>query len=390
MRISTLFFLFFTFTLSAQKVLLPNHNIADCSGAVELQNVGNFNSQFTGDKGRLKDFFAYSYLPNFKETNSLFFKFTAPRNGKLSLGAKISNGKFDLIILKSISGNIVDDIYHGKATIEKSTKIPVSEILIPKDSIASIDTISLDLKSDDIVMIVFNTEKGLKEFLNFSITFEISDEFENPDKFKKVIDDRKNSLAATMEIQIRDAETGLPVISNVNIKDKKKSNLYKGSDLIFSTEKMNLLTINCDATGYFFSEETFKVYPDSSKIIKIQLQSLSKGKKLKIDKLQFIKGTDQIFPGTESNLIGVKDFLLLNAEIKIEVQGHVNNEGENDMSSKSLARKRARKVRNFFKTCGVNGKRLTVKAFSNKFPIYPNPKNEKESQANRRVEIKIL
>jgi outer membrane protein OmpA-like peptidoglycan-associated protein len=89
-------------------------------------------------------------------------------------------------------------------------------------------------------------------------------------------------------------------------------------------------------------------------------------------------------------LIGIKDFLLLNAEIKIEIQGHINNEGESDRSSKRLSKKRAKKIRNFFTACGVNRNRLTVKAFSNQFPIYPNPKNEKESQANRRVEIKIL
>lgn len=390
MRITLLFFLYYSLNLNAQKVIFPNHNIADCSGAVELLNAGNFNTEFTGKGGRIKDFFAYPTLSNFKETNSLFFKFIAPTNGKLSLVANISGGKFDLIIFKAVTSNIVDDIYYGKAKIEKLTNKPGSEISLIQDSLIKTSSPFINLKSDDVIMIVFNTEKGSKELLNFNVTFEISEMTENPDKLKKIIDERKNYQSATIEIQIRDVNTKIPIIANVNVKDRKKSSLYKGSDLIFNTEKINQLSVKCDAVGYFFYEETFKVYPDSSIVKEILLQAMSKGKKLKIDKLQFMKGTDQIYPSTESNLINIKDFLLLNSEIKIEIQGHVNNEGESDKASKSLSRKRARKVRNFFVGCGVHRKRLTVKAFSNKFPIYPNPKNEKESQENRRVEIKIL
>jgi hypothetical protein len=389
-RITILIFLIYSVNLFAQKVDFPDHNIADCSGAIELQNTGNFYAQFTGKTGKLNDLFGYSYLSNFKETNSLFFKYTAPSNGKLSLSAKISEGKFDLLIFKTISENISDDIYYGKAKIENSTLKPVSEIRLNKDSLAQKDSMYINLKTDDVIVFFFNTEKGSQEFLNFSIQFEISDFLASTDKLKKIVDDRKNGQNSSIEIQIRDAETSLPVISNVTIIGNKKSNLYKGSDLIFSAEKIHQLSIICDATGYFLYENTVKIYPDSAKIIDIPLQSLSTGKKLKIDKLQFIKGTDQIFPSTESNLISIKDFLLLNAELKIEIQGHINNEGENDRSSKTLSRKRAEKIRDFFEACGVNEKRLTVKSFSNKFPIYPNPKNEKESQANRRVEIKIL
>ena len=382
--------LFNSVNLFSQKVNFPDHNIADCSGAIELQNPGNFNTQFTGQTGKLNDLSAYSYLSKFKETNSLFFKFTAPTNGKLSLGAEISRGKFDLIIFKTISENITDDIYFGKAKIEKSTLNPVSEIILNKDSLAQKDSMYINLKADDVILIFFNTIEGSKEFLKFSIQFEISDFLANTDKYKKVIDNRKNGQLANIEIQIRDAETALPVVTNINIRDNKNSNLYKGSDLILSTEKINQLSIRCDATGYFYYEKTIKIYPDSTKVVEIPLITVGAGKKLKIDKLQFMKGTDQIFPSTESNLIGIKDFLLLNAEIKIEIQGHINNEGESDRSSKRLSKKRAKKIRNFFTACGVNRNRLTVKAFSNQFPIYPNPKNEKESQANRRVEIKIL
>jgi outer membrane protein OmpA-like peptidoglycan-associated protein len=39
---------------------------------------------------------------------------------------------------------------------------------------------------------------------------------------------------------------------------------------------------------------------------------------------------------------------------------------------------------------GVNRRRLSFKACGNEFPIYLNPDNEKEAQANRRAEIKIL
>ncbi len=379
-----------TFYLQAQEDFLPTRLISDCAGAVEIQNSGKYSIAFTGKSGKINDFFEYKYITNLVETNSLFFKFVAPHNGILKLQANLSKGKFQMLIFKNTSDNISDDVFYGKATVEKSITNPTSNLVLPADSSTLKDYLSINLKTDEIVIIVFNTLKNKKDILNLNFDFEVVEELENSDKLKKVIDERKGSNFATMEIQIRDSETGLPVVSEINIKDKKKSSLYKGSDLLFSTEKSNQLTVKCNATGYFFVEEKFKVYPDSSKLILIQLQSMGKGKSMKIDKLQFLKGTDHIYPGSELNLIKVKDFLLLNANLKIEIQGHVNNEGEDDLSSKKLSRQRAKRVRNFFIASGVNSRRLSWKACSNKDPIYPNPKNEIESQSNRRVEIKVL
>jgi outer membrane protein OmpA-like peptidoglycan-associated protein len=390
MRIISLIIFLSTFYLQAQKDLLYTKLISDCAGAVEIQNSGEYDIAFTGKSGKINDLFEYKYIPNLRETNSLYLKFVAPQNGKLKMEASLPKGKFQMIVFKNNSDNIYDDIFEGKATIERSLIEPISNFTLPSDSSKVRDSLSMYMRTNDIIIILFNTLKNKKDQLKFILDFEVLDELENPDKFKKVIDERKNGQFPTLEIQIRDAETGLPLIAEVNIKDKKRSNLYQGSDLLFSAEKTNQLTIKCNVAGYFFIEEKFKVHPDSSKIILVQLHSMKKGKSMKIEKLQFLQGTDKIYPGSELNLVKVKDFLLLNASLKIEIRGHVNNEGENDMSSKRLSRQRAKRVRNFFIASGVNSKRLSWKACSNKDPIYPNPKNEIESQSNRRVEIKVL
>ena len=389
MRFLTLFFCFSFLNLQAQEDFLPTQNIADCIGAVELQNQGEFKTAFTGKAGNVDDFFFYKHLTSFQETNSLYFKFSAPFNGKLDIEAAISKGKFQLIIFKNVSDNIAEDVFDGKATVLKSFTKGVSTLKITADSSNAQDLNSLEVKTNDVLIFVFNTAKNVTEHLEFVLNFEKTTDIENSDKRKKLIDERKNADLATMEIQVRDAETGLPIISEVNIKDKKKSTLYVGSDFIFSTEKSQQITIKCNATGYFFAEEQFKVHLDSSKRIILKLHPISKGKNMKIDKLQFMKGTDQIYLGTEFILIRLKDFLLLNADIKVEIQGHVNNEGENDFSSKKLSRQRAKRIRDFFIASGISRNRLSTKACSNKIPIYPNPKNDIESQANRRVEIKI-
>jgi outer membrane protein OmpA-like peptidoglycan-associated protein len=390
MRIISLFIFLSTFYLHAQEDFLPTRLISDCAGAVEIQNSGEYSIAFTGKAGKVDDFFEYKYIPNLQETNSLYFKFVAPYNGKLKLEASLLKGKFQMVVFKNTSTNITEDIFYGKATVEKSFTNPISNLAMHADSSGVKDSLSIYMRTDDIVMIVFNTLKNNQEQLNFILEFEVLDELENPDKLKKVIDERKKGQFENLEIRIRDRETGLPLAAEINIKDKKRSNFYQGSDLLLSSEKSNQLTVKCNATGYFYFEEKFKVHPDSNRIILIQLQSMKKGKSMKIEKLQFLQGTDQIYPGSELNLIKVKDFLLLNASLKIEIRGHVNNEGENDMSSKKLSRQRAKRVRNFFIASGVNSKRLTWKACSNKDPIYPNPKNEIESQSNRRVEIKVL
>ena len=390
MRVFILLLLMLPFSLNSQTEYFPSENIADCAGAAEIMHQGSYAVQFTGNSGLVEDFLAYPELKEFKEKNTLYFKFTAPYDGTFGLDATISSGFTQLFVFKGQSGNIVEEIMNGKAELIREIKYPTTSKVGLSPEAETDQLPSIDLKMDEIIIIAFNTSKKHDKILKLSVNYDLKKDVENADLYKKVVDERKDEEKATFYIQVRDSETGNPVIASVNIKDKRRSSLYSGSDLYFNAEKYTKLTIKCDAPGYFFLDKNITIYADSSRELLINMKPVSKGKILKIDKLEFTRATADIIPGTEMILTRVKDFLLLNAELNIEIHGHVNNEGNDNANSRKLSKKRARKIMRYFIQSGVDRKRLSYKAFGNKHPIYVNPQNEREEQANRRVEIKIL
>lgn len=391
MRILTFIAILISFGAGAQTEYFPSDNISDCAGAVEILHPGSYAAEFTGNGGLVEDLLAYPKMEDVKEKNSLYFRFTAPFDGRLSLDASVTSGIVQLFVFQNdAEEDIVGDILEGRAEITREIRT-TSGTTVGLSMVKDINTQpSIDLKTNETVILLFIASKKYDKLLHFTLDYELKQNADNPDMYKKIVDERKSEEKATFYIQVRDEETGNPVIAEVNIKDKKHSSLYTGSDLYFNAEKYSKLTIKCDAPGYFFLDRNITVYADSSKNLLISMKPVSKGKVLKIDKLEFVRGTAEIIPGTEVILTRVKDFLVLNSDLNIEIQGHVNNEGSESLTSKKLSRKRARKIMHYFIQSGINRKRLSCKAFGSKQPIYATPDNEREAQANRRVEIKIL
>ena len=85
----------------------------------------------------------------------------------------------------------------------------------------------------------------------------------------------------------------------------------------------------------------------------------------------------------------MRDFLLVNAGVNIEIQGHVNGDGTQRFSSKRLSKKRAKEIVRHLISAGISSKRLSAKGFGFSNPVYKLPQNEMEKEANRRVEILI-
>jgi len=380
-----------SFSVYGQDNFFISENIADCSGAAEILNPGSYSIQFTGGSGAMKDLNAYPGMKDIKEKNSLFFKFTAPYDGRLTLDATISEGLVQLFIFQGTSENLADDILQGTAMLKREIRNPATPTVGLSLVIDENKLYPLEMKRGDKIMIMFNTAKKGTSLLDFVLKFEYKkDENDNVESYKKIVDQRSSESASTFHLGIRDAETQNPVIADVNIKDKKTSSLYSGSDFYFDADIAVKLSIKCDAAGYFFLDKEINIAANPSKEEIIYMKPLSQGKILKIDKIEFVMGTSNLIPGTESILNRVKDFLVLNAGIRIEIQGHVNNEGSDNLTSTRLSKKRAKKVMKFLIDSGINKKRLSAKGFGNKQPLFDIPKSAREQQANRRVEIKIL
>lgn len=367
-------------------------NIADCDGATNILNPGSYHLAFTGKAGNLKDLEKYPSLAGVEETNSLWCSFVAPFNGRMSLSATVPTGLVKMIIFTNESNDICGDVIRGIAEIKRMVIKPNAPSIGLSLTVDDNFYYPMDLVMGQNVMILFLYENEEKVTLDLNLKFEpLVDDPEIESMESKIVDQRTDVDKPALNIIIRDVETGNPVIADIVITGLKSiSAFYTGSDFFFNIEKSGKIAIRCDAQGYFFTDREEPVAAGSEHELVIWLEPIGEGKSVQLDEIEFMPGTSDFLPSSEPKLRRLKDFLALNAGIKVEIQGHVQERGENSHAGQKISEARAKRVMNYLIDNGISKDRLTAKGYGNTAPIYPDPKFAYEEQANRRVEIKIL
>lgn len=146
------------------------------------------------------------------------------------------------------------------------------------------------------------------------------------------------------------------------------------------------------APGFLFNTVKFKMPASKDEErLKIYLKPIRKGGRINLTDIRFKGNKAEILPSSGQSLDNLLKFLEVNENLKVEIQGHVNGPNErNTKWFKKLSKDRAAAIKNFLIDGGIDKKRLKSKGYGNKHMIYANPKNDAQSSANRRVEIKIL
>lgn len=386
-----LFFLQFAAVIGQEAELKLSESISDCTGASNILQTGTYTLEFTGKSGKIKDFIAYPSLTNLIEKNSLWCSFKAPFKGRFTLEALVEDGEIDMLIFESETRTLCNDILNGKAEIARLIKAGSNRLEL--SLIAAENTLyPLELEAGKEIMICFLLREKAKKKMEVQFNLEPID-LMNTDKNEdsKVVDLRPEKYENSSIIQLRDAITGNPVTAKMTISGMKSvAALYYGSDFYFCPEKSGKITISVDAAGYFFVDKVTPISPLSNNEIIVWLEPLGTGKSLQLENIDFIIGTTNYTPESEPKLRRLKEFLALNAGIKIEIQGHVNETGQSSFDGQKISEARAKRVKKYLVENGINKDRLTTVGLGNSKPIYPNPKLASEEQANRRVEIKII
>lgn len=105
--------------------------------------------------------------------------------------------------------------------------------------------------------------------------------------------------------------------------------------------------------------------------------------------VQFVAGSAEIAPASNGLLSEVADVLLRNRDIaKVEVQGHTDNSGTEDVN-RELSERRSQAVRDWLVKAGVESDRLTAVGYGSSRPLAPNITVANRAR-NRRVELVIL
>jgi outer membrane protein OmpA-like peptidoglycan-associated protein len=220
-------------------------------------------------------------------------------------------------------------------------------------------------------------------------------------------------------------EDNVQVEGDVTVTDAERSRkigTYVGNKQIRITDpksKEGKISLGCEIFGYrkvlrdlnYKSPEGDDIKTDENNfvVVPFELVRLQKGDVAVMYNVFFFKDAAIMRPESRSEATSLLTMLKENEKYRIRIHGHANggahgriislNEGNEDYfalndtkdglgSAKELSQARAEVVRNFLVSNGIDTKRMEIKAWGGKKPLYD--KHSPQAQSNVRVEIEII
>lgn len=381
-----LFFILISVNLCGQKEVSLAIPANECTGAVNIFGNGEYHLQFMGN--RSASLHAYPSLRESISNNILWLSYIAGTDGELTFKAESKTGYLQMAVFIEGQSDICGELASGSAEIKRVSFSREINTVGLQYTITNGVLYPLKLATGTKVQVMLATNPESKEKISLQWNF-IEDEPTNVIG-AKLVDQRTDEFSPALVIKVQDKETKEPVIANVTLSGFKELDaLYVGSEFLFTLVRNCQAKIKCDAQGYFFVDKDTTLSSGEDYEIIIEMERIAKGKSMQIEDIEFVPGTSEITTSSLPKLRRLKDFLLLNADLEIEIQGHVFALGENSFAGQKISEARAKRVMNYLVENGIDKSRLTAVGYGNTRPIFPEPKFSYEEQANRRVEIVV-
>ena len=148
---------------------------------------------------------------------------------------------------------------------------------------------------------------------------------------------------------------------------------------------------NVNRSGYLFYSDNFslsKHFSDSVFTINIPLQPIEKGANIVLKNIFFETGKYELQNESKAELDKLVSLLQENPNLKIQIDGHTDNAGQ-EKSNLLLSANRAKSVVVFLLNKAIAAQRLTYKGFGSSKPISDNT-TETGKALNRRTELSIV
>ena len=148
------------------------------------------------------------------------------------------------------------------------------------------------------------------------------------------------------------------------------------------------------APGHLFSTQMFRI--DTTREIpalKMKLTKAEIGARMDVPDLFFHGNQAVLINRSKSTLPRLLTFMQLNPDTKVEIAGHINFPGRRQGPGTwqyNLAVNRAKAIYDYLVDNGIAAERMRPKGYSNYELRYPQPATAEQSQANRRVEIRVI
>ena len=357
-----------------------------CNGAINIFENGKFQLRFSGEKS-VNSIQAYPSLKAVSSSNQLWCSYIAGQAGVLNFQATVEKDFLQMVIFSPERDDVCGEIRSGIAEIKRLQSSKTYKTVGLDSTVVDGKMYSLKLREGEKIQLLFTTEEGQKNGLDLNWNFKPDARIEQS---TKVIDKRFDDFAASFTIRVRDKDTHKPLIGNLEILNSKEiDGVYRASDLHFNLERNHEISLLCKLDGYFFDERVVKVVASHDEEIVIYLNKVESGMSIKIEDIQFKPGTSEILPSSEPKLNRLKDFLALNSDLHVEIQGHVFELGDNSLMGQKISEARAKRVMKYLIDNGIEKSRLEAVGYGNTRPVFEEPKLFAEEQANRRVEILI-
>jgi outer membrane protein OmpA-like peptidoglycan-associated protein len=197
-----------------------------------------------------------------------------------------------------------------------------------------------------------------------------------------------------LDVRIADARSGAPLNATLTVEGMYFDSLVEvggKSGYRFEMEPYRNIKLGCVRQGYMFRNVRVKGSQEDTLRVEVKLEPITPGQNVVLEEIRFVGNDTKVLRSSEAGLLLLLRFLQANPDVRIMVEGHVNGPTfKNSKEFVQLSQSRAMTVYNFLLVNDVDPGRIGYVGLGNSRMIYPEPKNQEESEANRRVEIKVL
>lgn len=180
-------------------------------------------------------------------------------------------------------------------------------------------------------------------------------------------------------------------LSSENITFKGISSPEEGTflvPLIFG----NHYALHVRHPGYLFHSSHYTLTDSTNKQdgydLRIALQPIAKGHEETLQNVFFDIGKYELLEASRTELTHLKEFLITNPAMHIEIGGHTDNTGT-EKSNQLLSEQRAQAIMDYLIKAGIKADRLSYKGYGQHKPVASN-QHEDTRKLNRRTDFRII
>lgn len=206
--------------------------------------------------------------------------------------------------------------------------------------------------------------------------------------------EEQQELRQQVRIDVFDAVTGGPLTADLTIDGMEFDKVVQArgaSSYSYEMDMYRSLKIGCVRAGYMFQTVRVKGSMEPLLKVEVRMEPIRPGARVVLDDIRFVGNEVNVMRQSEASLKMLLHFMEANPGVRIEVEGHVNGPTfKNTKEFIQLSTARARTVYDFLLVNDIAPERISYVGMGNSQMLFPQPRNKEQSEANRRVEIKVL